>query len=78
LSASSSGTPAPYPSGEWIVWSGTQVALECGPLAALSWDDYGVCWCVCFADRQDEWVDFYCWGWYAEGRIGGETTIVTP
>ena len=64
--------------GEWMVWAGTQVVFECGPHAALSWDDEGLAWCVCFTDRQDEWDDFYCWGWYAEGRLDGETTIVTP
>lgn len=41
-------------------------------------DDEGVWWTAAWADRQDDAHDFEAWGWYAEGRVGGETRVVTP
>ena len=66
------------PSGEYHAWAGTLVRFDRGPHVFLSWDDDGILWSVSWCDRQDPWDPYYAWGWYAEGRVGGETTIITP
>jgi hypothetical protein len=67
-----------HPSGDWMFWGGTLVSFDFGTHCAMTWDDEGVHWCACWVDRQQPWDEYEAWGWYAEGRVGGEMEIVTP
>lgn len=67
-----------HPSGSRMIWAGTMVRFGWGPHVALEWDELGVAWSASWCDAQDEADEFEAGGWYAEGRVGGETRVVTP
>ena len=67
-----------HPSGSFIVWAGTLVRFDCGPHVAIEWDADGLPWTAAWVDQQDDADDFEAWSWCVDGRVGGETRVVTP